>query len=286
MSKLRNHTLLAATASGTLLGLYYLLSSGATKHTPLPRASTQVQVDRRAPDAVSPNPVSIVEEHPRSEPQYDLLSELKRQLDDPGQHEANLRQAMLDVEQRYGRLLQRIRGLGPEALARLKTALAERDLALRRGALPDHFPVDETASQSAKKNLERIRAKAEAQLHTLLGDEAYAQYTSFQQSEPYRETIEHVANMMRSRGIDVPDGMQDKILEGYTEALVAAANESAKDITPAALQALSDAARQELRIKEQSRFDEALALTMSKLLSSPEYKAFMECQLKQNINTP
>lgn len=225
----------------------------------------------------------------RSEPlsqKIDPLAELKRRLDDPQEHATNLLRAKLNVEQTCGRLFQRLRNLPPEVLDRLKTALAEKQLAMERGSLPDHMPVDDAEANAGKEKLDRIQAAADGQIQAILGDDAYEQYNFFQQSEPYRESIEQVTSMMRSRGGDVSDDMQEKILAGYTSALVAAAKVSANDTTPEAFQTLSDSARQELRAKQQSRFDETLASTMSKILSPAEYKLFMDSELAQGASSP
>jgi hypothetical protein len=91
---------------------------------------------------------------------------------------------------------------------------------------------------------------------------------------------------MRSRGVNVTDEMQERIMAGYTSALVAAAKVSANDTTPEAFQSLSDAARQELRAKQQARFDEILASTMSNILGPDEYKLFMESEFVQGTGSP
>jgi hypothetical protein len=68
--------------------------------------------------------------------------------------------------------------------------------------------------------------------------------------------------------------------------LATAAEVSANDTTPEAFQALSDATRQDLRFKQQSRFDEMLASTMSKILSPADYKLFMESEFAQGETSP
>jgi hypothetical protein len=216
----------------------------------------------------------------------DPLTELKRRLDDPSQHTAHLARARLKVEQNYSRLFQRLRNLPPEVLDQLKTALAEKQLALERGALPDRLPVSDAEAKTGKARLDRIQQETDAQLRAVFGDEVYAQYNYVQQSEPLRGSIEQVTNLMRSRGVDVTEEMQENILAGYTSALVAAATVSASDTTPEAFQALSEAARQELRAKQQSRFDEALASTMSKILSPDDYKLFMESEFAYDAGSP
>ena len=217
--------------------------------------------------------------------QNDPLAELKRRLDDHRNREANLHRAKLNIEQTYGRLFQRLRNLPPETLDRLKTVLAENQLTMERGLLPDRFPADETAAKAAHDNLERIRKEGDEQVRAVLGDEGYAQYDLSRKAEPYRQSSEQVANIMRARGANVTEDMQERILDGYTRALVAAAEISAKDTTPEAFQALSDSARQELRSKQQARFDETLASTMSQILGPEEYKLFMESQFAQDIGS-
>jgi len=216
----------------------------------------------------------------------DPLVELKRRLDDPREREARLQRAILNVEQTYGRLFQRLRNLPPDVLDRLKTALAEKLLAMERGSLPDHLPVSDADARAGKEKLDQIQKEADGQIQAVLGDEAYAQYVLFQQSEPYRPSIEQIANTMRSRGIDVNEEKQERILAGYTRALVAAAKISANDTTPESFQALSDQARRELRSKQQARFDEVLASTMSTVLSPAEYKLFMESEFAAGGTSP
>jgi len=241
------------------------------------------------PRPVAQSPVAEASPSGRSEmapPKVDPLAEMKRRLDDPQQHAANLARAKLSVEQSYGRLFQRLRNLPPEVLERLKTALAEKQLAMERGMLPDQLPVSDAEAKANRQKLESIQQTADDQLRAVFGDQVYAQYNYVQQSEPLRGSIEQVTNMMRSRGVDVTEAMQEKILEGYTSALVAAAKVSAKDISPEAFKTLSDAARQELRTKQQARFDETLASTMSKILSPGDYKLFMESEFAQGSSPP
>jgi len=216
----------------------------------------------------------------------DPLAELKRRLDDPRQRNANLLRAKLNVEQTHGRLFQRLRNLPPETLDRLKDILAETQLAMERGALPDRIPVDDGAAKAASENLGRIAKDGDDQVHALLGDDGYAQYSLSRQTEPYRESIDQVTNIMRARGAAVTEDMQERVLDGYTRALVAAAKISASDTTPESFRTLSESARQELRLKQQLRFDEILASTMSGILSPTEYKLFMESQFAQDRSVP
>jgi hypothetical protein len=216
--------------------------------------------------------------------QGDPLPALKRRLDDPREHEANLLRAILNIEQRYGRLFQRLKNFPPDVLEKLKLAMAENQLAMERGALPDYLPVDDAERKVVKENMDRIQKNGDEQVQALLGDDGYAQYDLFRKSEPYRESIEQVTNLMRARGVTVNEDLQQKILDGYTKALIEAAAISSTDVSPAAFQALSDSARQELRAKQQSRFDEKLATTMSAILSPSEYKLFMDSQFAQDGN--
>jgi hypothetical protein len=280
---------LAGTAGVVLaLGLYITLprksANTGTPSYPAPAsraAPASLQADATAtPEAGTSYKIDLT---PAT---ADPLAELKRRLDDPQQRAAHLARARLNVEQASGRLFQRLRHYSPEVLDRLKTALAEKQLAIERAALHDHLPGGDFDAVAGKERLDRIQQEADEQIRTTFGDEIYAQYTYAQQSEPLRGSIQQVTNVLRSRGIDVTDEMQEGILAGYTSALVAAAKLSANDTTPAAFQSLSVAARREFKAKQQARFDEILASTMSKILGPDEYKLFMESEFVQGAGSP
>ncbi|HEY8993490.1 MAG TPA: hypothetical protein VIM71_02295 [Lacunisphaera sp.] len=284
--KPRYYVLAIAVLSGLTLALvrrrpHDVQADSAPAHSTA--VTSAVALTQSASAMAGPQPPPAAEG--RNPQAADPLAELKRRLDDPRQREANLLRAKLNIEQTHGRIFQRLRNLPPEILDRLKLVLAENQLAMERGALPDRFPVDDSAAEAANENLSRIAKEGDEQVRALLGDEGYAQYSLSRQAEPYRESIEQVTNIMRARGAEVTEDMQERILDSYTRALVAAAKISANDMTPAAFRALSESARQELRLKQQLRFDEILASTMSATLSPTEYTLFMDAQFAQDQST-
>jgi hypothetical protein len=279
MMKRQYHLIAAAVGLAVAVTLYRSAWHQPVEANPirLPVAAAAAPAVSLPPPAVATSPAPEAAAPSQAEPassQADPIAELKRRLDD------------LNLEQTYGRFFQRLRNLPPEVLEQLKTALAERQLAMERGSLPDHLPVDDAEAKAGKERLDRIQQQADDQMRAAFGEEVYAQYAYFQQSEPLRGSMEQVTNMMRSRGVNVTDAMEEEILAGYTNALAATAKIAAKDTTPGAFQAMSDAARQDLKLKQQSRFDETLAATMSKILSPADFKLFMESEFAQDAPSP
>ena len=214
------------------------------------------------------------------------LQALRNRLNDPMQQAARLLAARAHVEQTKGRLFQRLKKNPPEKLDRLKTLLAETELATNVAALPSR--VDPSAAEVRQINdtVTRIQAEGDSRVKALLGPDDYANYAAYQKSETYRDTIEQVTNIMRSRGAAITDDQQEAVLDAYAEAMYAAAQDSAGDSTAADYATMTDAQRQALRLRQLARFDQYLADKAAGVLDPANFKLFMESQYVQESGAP
>jgi hypothetical protein len=209
------------------------------------------------------------------------LAQLRADLINPQSRANHLQRARLQVEIKNGRLFQRLAKLEPEKLEKLKTILAEQDVNQRLAALPTDAKLGSDQTVQIPQRLEAARVAADDSVKNLLSADDYARYAAYTDSQAYVETVDQIANVMRSRGVAVGDEQQQAILDAYGSAMKQLGNAIATESNPGNGQPAQASASGDQRLRDMTRFDQHLADAMSKALPHDLFKQFMDAQYAQ-----
>lgn len=216
-----------------------------------------------------------------------LASERSR-LSRKAERQAYLASSRAQLEESKRHLFDAFNKSAPDKLESLKSLMAEAMLSMHLAHLSDQAEGGTEVANGKGLFLAQIRAETEVQIHALLGDEGYALYVAYQQSEPHRATIQQLMKAMRAQGSSITADQEQDMLDRYMDALLTATEDSVKEASPATYAGLNAAERRALGAVElcglapviadpqRRRFESYLAAAVSGILSPDDFKRFQK----------
>lgn len=221
--------------------------------------------------------VSFAEDN-RGQKGLDAAQAARKLRDDPTWRAQRFNIAIIQVEARYGRFFGSLVGWSPERIEALKRQMASGDVALEQAALPQTLPITDEEQNAISAAMDATTAENARQLKDSLGDADYARFDASDKAQPYRDSVDSIANAMRSKNIQVSADLEESILGAYSNAVL----EAAAKAEPVDMQSLSEAERSALRQKQQSAFRTVLLGKMSTVLDEQQLSVFLESELEQS----
>ncbi len=204
----------------------------------------------------------------------EVWANLRRQYADPAFRAERLKEARTRVEMRHGRLFQRLGVLSPSQAEALVTAMAEMEVNRLLGGAPVRPNEGEKEILQRLALVESDAQRSEQEIARILGPESFERYRAYQESFPYREKVESIANGMRARGLMLSDEQQEKLIDAYTAAI----RQATEDASAAGGGRGGNISSAHAPL---DRFDQRLAETLSKVLDPAALKFFMDAQFAQ-----
>lgn len=212
----------------------------------------------------------------------------RSRLSNAEERQAFLSNTTVLLEQTKSRLFDAISKKAADKVDALKSIMAEAMLSMHLSHLSDQAEGGIDLAQGKGLSLALTRAEAEVQIHALLGDDSYALYLVYQQSEPYRATIQQLAETMRAQGSAITADQELAMLDAYTAAILTAAADSVKEADPKVSAGLNAAERRALGAVElcglapviagpqRQRFESYLSGAVSGILNPDDFKRFQK----------
>jgi hypothetical protein len=197
----------------------------------------------------------------------------------------DLPRVKIRVEQKYGRLFQRLTGISPDSLERLKDVLVAAEW-------EEYGQLNLTGKESPAEivqrmaEIQRIEAGRDEMIADILGQENFSKYLAYQQSSPYRSTVEEIANGMRAQGISISFEQEDRLLDTYASAIRSATEMSSVEANTEEIATMTPEQRAKLRERQLARLDQIIAEAFSHQLDPATFKIFLTAQLAQDTGHP
>jgi hypothetical protein len=281
MEQLRKIWVLAAVAAATALVLGYF----ASQKGPHIRLASMLknEVQKRISVRVSPPTGSMPS--PSSSTTYTDSSwaiNVRKHILDPAAKDEVEQRERFKIHQRYGRLFAAL-NLDDAKRKGMEDLMVKDQIAQLLASLP--YAASETKEQVTRRlaDLQSLQLQETDDIGNYLGDAGAKLFHDYSVSYPFRDSIESTTDIMRANGFQVDDQTQANILEAYARVIETTSSEATLDATANQLATMSSQDLESLKEKENARFDEELATTMSSLLKPDQYQAFMTAELQNEM---
>jgi hypothetical protein len=252
-----------AASAAAALGLI-VLEAQRGRHWPAPANTAPARAV--ASPAFRPGtpegPKPAAQSSPLPEPTLYQIARMK----EPGSRQQLIEQAKIRIATSRAPLLRMLQPISPDMLDRISDILAAAELDTRTAMLELHAASPSPSGEQVEAVLAAQTAVRDANARAALDDTQYAQYTSYWESEPFTQTIDKIADVMRAQGSNISPDLQQQMLTAY-----AAAQKWTQQAGSTQTGSAGDVA---------SAADQYLAGTMSRILSPDDFKAFMSAQNK------
>jgi hypothetical protein len=210
----------------------------------------------------------------------DFMSGLSKMMDSPEMQEA-VRAQLLNqmINPAYGGLFKEL-GLDPGTSETLRNLIMDRQMvAVAQGMQAMNQDMDPDQQKALNAKIKADQAAVEEQIHALLGDEQFATYKQYQQTEQERMTL---GQFSQSLGIGsemaLDRGQQEQLVDAmYEERLAQATDPAYVDVQSTTPEDFTDATVDQF-LRQQAAINGRVRERAQRILSDEQYAAFERFQ--------
>jgi hypothetical protein len=233
--------------------------SARTVITPAPRRKPSAGLAPPSPEP--PPPINRI-----------TLEQIGR-MKDPISRRRMMDRAKIRIATSRRQLLHMLQPISPDKLGRVSEILAAAELDTDIAMLELHAVNPSPSGKQVESVLAAQSAARDADARDVLDDAQYAQYVSYWESEPFTQTINQIADVMRAQGSNISPELQQQMLTTYA---------SAQKLAQQAISSPSDNGSSSAA-DQATVADQYIADALSRILSPDDFKAFMNAQNKINF---